>query len=138
MQYLILLQYAAGCIYYTRYNTVQYAVRLCKTMQDINLYKIRRMAISHAISVPWPAQYYATHHTPRQSKMGATLVVALKLCGGRGVYEGRELAEFHEPRPRQHLQEGHGRDGRLGVKPWAPNVNQLVTHSGLLVSISVN
>eukprot|EP01043_Picozoa_sp_COSAG02_P072481 COSAG02_NODE_13679_length_1363_cov_1.283228_1_plen_27_part_10 len=27
-------------------------------------------------------------------------MVALKLCGGRGVYEGRKLAEFHDPRPR--------------------------------------
>ena len=31
-------------------------------------------------SVPWPAQYNATHLTPRQSKMGATIVVVLKLC----------------------------------------------------------
>ena len=54
-------------------------------------------------SVPWPAQYYATHLTPRQSKMGASLVVALKLCGGRGVYEGRKLAKFHDPRPRHRL-----------------------------------
>ena len=54
-------------------------------------------------SVPWPAQYNATHLTPRQSKMGASLVVALKLCGGRGGYEGRKLAEFHDPRPRHRL-----------------------------------
>ena len=35
--------------------------------------------------------------------MGASLVVALKLCGGRGVYEGRKLAELHDPRPRHRL-----------------------------------
>ena len=54
-------------------------------------------------SVPWPAQYNATHLTPRQSKMGATIVVVLKLCGGRGVYERLELTEFHDPRPRHRL-----------------------------------
>ncbi len=55
-------------------------------------------------SVPWPGQYNATHLTPpRQSKMGASLVVALKLCKGRGVYEGRKLAEFHDPHPRHRL-----------------------------------
>ena len=54
-------------------------------------------------SVPWPAQYNATHLTPRQSKMGASLVVALKLCGGRGVCEGCKLAKFHDPRPRHRL-----------------------------------
>ena len=30
-------------------------------------------------------------------------MVALKLCGGRGVYEGRKLAKFHDPRPRHRL-----------------------------------
>ena len=35
--------------------------------------------------------------------MGATLVVVLKLCGGREVYEGRKLTEFHDPRPRHRL-----------------------------------
>ena len=54
-------------------------------------------------SVPWPAQYNATHLTPRQSKMGATIVVVLKLCGGRGVYERLELTEFHDPHPRHRL-----------------------------------
>ena len=30
-------------------------------------------------------------------------MVVLKLCGGRGVYEGRKLAEFHDPHPRHRL-----------------------------------
>ena len=30
-------------------------------------------------------------------------MVVLKLCGGRGVYEGLELTEFHDPRPRHRL-----------------------------------
>ena len=31
------------------------------------------------------------------------MVVVLKLCGGRGVYERLELTEFHDPRPRHRL-----------------------------------
>ena len=30
-------------------------------------------------------------------------MLALMLCGGRGVYEGRKLAEFHDPHPRHRL-----------------------------------
>ena len=38
-----------------------------------------------------------------QRQMGATQMLALKLCGGRGVYERLELTEFHDPRPRHRL-----------------------------------
>ena len=62
--------------------------------------------------------------------MGASLVVALKLCGGRGVYEGRKLAEFHDPRPRHRLPSAavsaekrpRGEIQIFGVfaQPWRP------------------